>query len=92
MKSRRVQVSEQILKFVQQLASQPKKRIRVALRELAILKGDIKELESPLDGYNRLRIAQFRVIFKVNEASVDCIFIERRSIVYEVFEKILLDE
>jgi len=87
---RAVRLSEQVVTFVRQLPPESKKRVRSALRDLRDLKGDLKELESPLDGYCRLRIFQFRVIVKIHPKSVDCIFIERRSIVYEVFEGDLL--
>ena len=79
MHSKQIQFSEQIYKFVQQLAPQPKKRIRKALRDLTNLNGDIKELEAPLQNYCRLRVAQFRIIFKIKNDNVRCIFIERRS-------------
>lgn len=52
------------------------------MQELA---GDLKDLEPPLDGYTRLRVHQFRMIFRIQENTVDVIFLEKRSIVYEIF-------
>ncbi len=83
---RKVQISEQVADYVRRLSPIPKKRIRSALKGLEQLEGDLKDLEEPLDGYARLRIYQFRVILSIQPDKVNCIFIERRSIVYEVFE------
>jgi mRNA-degrading endonuclease RelE of RelBE toxin-antitoxin system len=83
---RKVQISEQVADYVRQLPPIPKKRIRSALKSLEQLEGDLKDLEEPLDRYTRLRIYQFRVILSIEPDKIVCIFIERRSIVYEVFE------
>lgn len=88
---RTVRLSAQVLDYIRQLPPVPKKRVRSALKRLADLKGDIKDLEHPLDGYCRLRVYQFRIILKIDTASVDCIFMERRNIVYEVFEATILE-
>lgn len=56
-------------------------------------KGDIRSLEGPLDGYCRLRVGGYRIIFAYSgRASIECIFAERRSIVYEVFAQTLSDK
>jgi mRNA-degrading endonuclease RelE of RelBE toxin-antitoxin system len=64
--------------------------MRAALRDLGALKGDIKDLQHPLEKYSRLRIHQFRVILEIHPDRVECLFIERRPIVCEVFEQTLL--
>ena len=81
----KIRLSHQVGKFLRSLPPIPKKRIRSALRDLASMEGDLKELEAPLDGYIRLRVHQYRIILKMSEKEVDCIFIERRSVVYELF-------
>ena len=83
---RQVQLSTQVVDYIRRLPPIPKKRIRSALKGLRKLEGDLKELEEPLEGYTRLRMYQFRVILSIQPDSVDCIFIERRSILYEIFE------
>ena len=83
---RRLRISDQVADYIRQLPPTPKKRIRHGLKGLETLQGDLKELEHPLDAYCRLRVFQFRIILKIQPETVDCIFIERRSIVYEVFE------
>ena len=83
---KRVLISDQVADYIRQLPPLAKKRIRSGLKGLATLDGDLKDLESPLEGYCRLRVYQFRIIVKIHADRVDCIFIERRSIVYEIFE------
>ena len=83
---REVRISKQVFDFLSQLPPTPKKRVRAGLRGLSELDGDIKDLERQLDGYCRLRVYQFRIILKIHPDRVDCIFIERRDIVYEVFQ------
>jgi mRNA-degrading endonuclease RelE of RelBE toxin-antitoxin system len=80
-----VRLSHQVREYLRHLPPVPKQRVRDALRGLGALEGDLKELEPPLDGYTRLRIYQFRLILKIQEATVDVIFLEKRSIVYELF-------
>ena len=87
---RQVRISDQVADYIRQLPPTPKQRVRSGLKGLATLQGDLKDLEHPLDGYCRLRVFQFRIILKIRPATVDCIFIERRSIVYEVFESSFL--
>lgn len=83
-----VVVSDQVARFVRHLAPEPRRRVRQALRDLAAGKGDVRDLEPPLDGYRRLRVGAFRVIFAQGERRrIECVFAERRSIVYEVFAR-----
>jgi mRNA-degrading endonuclease RelE of RelBE toxin-antitoxin system len=55
-------------------------------------KGDIKPLEGPLQDYSRLRVGPYRVILGYGSAgTVDCIFAERRGIVYEIFADAMVE-
>ena len=66
-------------------------RPKQALKELEHERGDILSLEQPLDGYYRLRIGKFRLIFRYSNAGIiEAIFLEERSMVYEVFEAQLI--
>ena len=85
-----IRISEQVSGFLRQLPPVPKKRVKTALKQLNHLEGDLKDLEHPLDGYCRLLVHSFRVIIKIQADHMDCLFIERRSIVYEIFEQTLL--
>ncbi len=82
----KVELSTQVVTFVKQLPPEPKQRLRRALRGLANDKGDIKALEGALEGYCRLRVDTYRVVLGyTGRGVVQCVFAERRGIVYEVF-------
>jgi mRNA-degrading endonuclease RelE of RelBE toxin-antitoxin system len=89
----RVELSEQIVRFIARQAPEPRRVLRAALRGLAKERGDIRALEGPLQEYHRLRVGGYRVIFKYRispkRRSIQCIFAERRSAVYELFEHLL---
>ena len=88
----RVEVAEQVVDFVRRLAPEPRRLLRKALRNLASGQGDIKPLEGPLSGYCRLRVRGYRVILSyAKKGSVQCIYAERRSLIYEVFADTLRD-
>ena len=88
----KVELSPQVVDFVQRLAPAPRRMLRRALRELARDRGDIKALEGPLDGYCRLRVHGYRIIFcYARRGLIQCIFAERRSIISEVFAQALGD-
>ena len=87
-----VRVSAQVVDFVGRLAPVPRRQLRAALRELAKGKGDIKQLEGPLQNYCRLRVGRYRVILSYRTSRrVECVFAEHRNIVYEVFADTMID-
>lgn len=88
----RVRLSSQVVEFVRSQAPEPRRRLRGALRSLARGEGDVKPLEGPLQEYHRLRVGSYRVLLRYATAkTVECVFAERRSIVYEVFAETLID-
>jgi mRNA-degrading endonuclease RelE of RelBE toxin-antitoxin system len=91
-----VQWSEQVQDFVSSLAPDPKKKLRAGIRALADDRGDIKPLVDELLGYHRLRLGNFRIIyreaFEKGVAVRKCLFAERRDVVYEIFRKMVLDD
>jgi mRNA interferase RelE/StbE len=80
-----IKPSVQVAEFLHSLAPEPRRRLRLAIRSLAQGRGDIKALEGDLDGYWRLRVGSYRVILWQSTTVVECVFAERRSIVYEIF-------
>jgi mRNA-degrading endonuclease RelE of RelBE toxin-antitoxin system len=88
----KVELSPQVVDFVRRLPPEPRRRLRLALRGLTNEKGDIKRLESPLEAYCRLRVDGYRVVIHYAiGGAIQCVFAERRSIVYEVFAATLRD-
>ena len=59
------------------------------MRKLAEEKGDIKALDGELEGYHRLPVRSYRVIFRYDlekhRRMIRCDFAEHRSVVYETF-------
>ena len=86
----KVELSEQVVDFVRRLPPDPRRRLRRALRDLAHERGDIKPLEGPLEGYCRLRVGAYRVVLSyARRATLQCVFAERRSIIYELLVEFL---
>ena len=91
-----VRVAPAVEQFVKSLAPEPRQALRRAIKELAKDQGDIKALEGKLAGWHRLRVAGHRVLFKETAEKgvriINCVFANRRSVVYEMFAKLLADE
>jgi mRNA-degrading endonuclease RelE of RelBE toxin-antitoxin system len=87
----RVEISDQVRRFVRSLAPDPRKEVRAALRELSHERGDIKHLEGPLKDYLRLRVRDYRIVFHYsrNRKVIECVFAERRDLIYEIFETLI---
>lgn len=89
----KVEVALQVAEFARTQAPEGRRQLRQAPRALALGKGDIKALEGPLEGYCRLRVGAYRIVFAyAGRQTVQCIFAERRSIIYEVFAQVLRDK
>ena len=84
-----VEVSRLVGEFVRQQAPDSRKALRAALRKLEKEQGDIRALDGPLKSYWRLRVRTFRVIFVMDDGVIRCLFAERRSVVYQIFEQML---
>ena len=81
-----VNVKERVLEFSQHLAPETRRALKQALRDLRAGRGHVRELEGNLAGYHRLRVGRYRLILRYLDAGhVDALFMEDRSIVYEVF-------
>jgi mRNA-degrading endonuclease RelE of RelBE toxin-antitoxin system len=89
----RVKVELQVESFVKSLAPDSRRQLTRAIKALALDKGEIKRLEGQLGGYSRLRLAGYRVIFREKadsgERILDCVFAEKRAVVYELFIKLV---
>jgi mRNA interferase RelE/StbE len=92
----KVRVSEQVEHFVKALAPEPRQALRSGIKRLADGKGDLKPLEANLAGWQRLRVKTYRVVFKEiwenGERVVDCPYVNRRSVVYDLFKELLKNQ
>lgn len=82
--------------FVKFLAPESRQDVRRAIKKLAEGKTaglDLRALEGPLQGYLRLRVRTYRIIYNLghleNEPAIFFVAVGHRSTVYEAFEKIL---
>lgn len=88
----KLSASEQVAAWLCALPPESKHRVRIALRMLAQGQGDIKPLQGPLEGFNRLRIGGRRIIYR--QVSPDSILLEyanTRDVIYELFEQLLAE-
>ena len=87
----RVDLAPQVEEFIRGRAPEPRRSLRSALRGLEAERGDIKALEGELNGFWRLRVGEYRVIYTIEvvagERVVRCLFAERRALVYAMFTK-----
>ena len=81
----KVLVSEQILERLRTIHPNHRRDIRTALRELAKGSGDVKELVGRLAGFYRMRIGRYRIVYRYRDEHLEAIFLEQRSIMYELF-------
>ena len=92
----KVRVSAELESFVKSLAPDPRKALRTGIKPLAAGQGDIKHLEGDLAGWSRLRVYTYRVLFKEiwqdGRRIVDCVYANRRSVVYDLFKEILRNQ
>jgi mRNA-degrading endonuclease RelE of RelBE toxin-antitoxin system len=85
--SYRVQVREQVWKFYQRLGPQNRRAAKLGILGLGEERGDIRSLRDRLEGYYRLRVGSYRVIFRYLEGRViECVYMNDRALVYDVFE------
>lgn len=91
-----IRVSEQVEHFVKALAPEPRQALRAGIKGLAEGKGDLKPLEAGLVGWQRLRVKAYRVVFKEfweeGNRVIDCVYVNRRSVVYELFRELLKNQ
>jgi mRNA-degrading endonuclease RelE of RelBE toxin-antitoxin system len=84
----RVQVREQVKGFIDTLAPESRKKIRLALRGLEAERGDCLSLREKLAGYHRFRVGGYRVVYRYLPGKmIECVFAEERSLVYHLFER-----
>ena len=89
-------VAGRVCLYVRSLAPVPRQALHRAIKGLARDEGDIKRLEGKLSGWSRLRVTHHRVLFHETAdggvRKINCVFVERRSVVYEMFAELLANE
>ena len=74
---------------IPKLSSEWKEKVRSAIEERLMTHPDLygKPLRRSLKGYRKLRVGDYRVIFKIEKSTVKILIIQHRSTVYEEIEK-----
>ncbi len=86
----KISASDQVADWLCALPPDTKRRVRSALKKLTKGQGDIKALQGPLEGFNRLRIGGRRIIYRqISATEILLEFACTRDVVYELFEQIL---
>jgi mRNA-degrading endonuclease RelE of RelBE toxin-antitoxin system len=85
--SYRVLITAQVFAFAATLAPEPRRRLKRAILGLASERGDLRALTDQLSGWHRLKVGQYRVLFRYRSGRVtECAFAGERQLVYELFE------
>ena len=89
-------VAPQVQECLKSRAPEPRQALRNAIKRLSKDEGDIKALEGKLAGWQRLRVLSYRVLYKETTERgtriINCVYVNHRSIVYELFQQLLADE
>ena len=59
----KVELEQQVVEFVRSLAPEPRQANRHSLKNLENETDDIRALEGELEGFYRLRVLRYRIIF-----------------------------
>jgi len=84
-----VEIQDEVLDYIRKCAPDPRKRFKEALQRLKQEEGDIKPLTHELEGFYRLRVGKYRVVFRYlnrkKHRVIQCVYAGERSWIYEVF-------
>jgi mRNA interferase RelE/StbE len=84
-----VKIRQEVIDFLRRLPPEPRHTLKLAIKGLGEEKGDIRALIDDLEGFYRLRVGRYRVIFKyeihAGTQIIICVVAGARHWVYEVF-------
>ena len=90
-----VRVREEVMDFLRKLPPEPRHALRQAIKDLRHEGGDIRALTDDLEGFCRLRVGSYRVIFEYEmiggKRTSTCVFAGARRWVYEAFQSRLME-
>jgi mRNA interferase RelE/StbE len=85
----KVELEQQVVDFIRSLPPEPRQALRRCLTTLEKEQGDIRALEGEFDGFYRLRVLRYRIIFfyhvRRERRTIRCVYAAPRNIIYEVF-------
>src|SRR2546425_7881172 len=87
----RISACKEVQLWLSGLAPQTKRRVRAALKGLAASDRDmdVKALRGELEGFYRLRVGNYRVVYHLETNRVICLdYADLREEVYEAFKRL----
>ena len=74
---------------IPKLPNEWKERVRRAIEERLMTQPDLygKPLRRSLKGYRKLRVGDYRIVFRIEKNTVRILIIQHRSVVYQQAEK-----
>jgi mRNA-degrading endonuclease RelE of RelBE toxin-antitoxin system len=91
----RIRIQEEVLDYLRSLPPQPRHALKIAIKKLSVEQGDVKSLTDDLEGFNRLRVGSYRVIFEYSvmdgERVITCVYAVSRKWIYEVFQNKIME-
>jgi len=91
----RVRIQEELLDYLRSLPPQPRHALKLAIKKLSEEQGNIKSLTDDLEGFHRLRVGSYRVIFEYSliegERVITCVYAGARKWIYEVFQNKVME-
>ncbi len=87
----RILASDQVTRWLRNLPPEPKQRVRAALKGLERWQGDFKALRGELEGFYRLRVGGYRIVYRmISRSLVQLEYADTRDVVYEAFRQLRL--
>jgi mRNA-degrading endonuclease RelE of RelBE toxin-antitoxin system len=91
----RIRIQEEVLDYLRSLPPQPRHALKLAIKKLSEEQGNIKSLTDDLEGFHRLRVGSYRVIFEYSlingERVITCVYAGARKWIYEVFQNKVME-
>lgn len=85
----KISASEQVAEWLSGLPPEPKRRVRAAVRDLQNWRGDIKALRGELEGFYRLRVGGYRIVYRITRGeAIRLDYADTRDVVYETFRQL----
>ena len=91
----RIRIQEEVLDYLRSLPPQPRHALKLAIKKLSEEQGNITSLTDDLEGFHRLRVGSYRVIFEYSlidgERVITCVYAGARKWIYEVFQNKVME-
>jgi mRNA-degrading endonuclease RelE of RelBE toxin-antitoxin system len=85
----KISASDQVTGWLRNLPPESKRRVRTALKGMVKWKGDIKPLRGELEGFYRLRVGGYRIVYRLAATgAVQLEYADTRDVVYETFRQL----